>query len=186
MVTFVVDTSSAMSAVDGVGTRLAGVQGALTAALAANAGAQAGLWTVSTADGNTGFTQRIVTGPVNLQARATAIPGALASVTPSGSCWLYGAIQTVYPDAASKVVAGRPNRVVVITASSDSTPGLSRSKLISDVSGVANSGVELDILGLSDDVNSEAMTQVAQAGHGSYTRVAVADLNAKLTALLKA
>ena len=185
VVTFVIDTSAAMAATDGTGTRLAGVQSALTAALAANAGAQAGLWTVSTADGSTGFTQRVVTGPVSEQSRATALPAALAAITPSGSCWLYGAIQTVYPDAAGKVVAGRPNRVVVITASSDSTPGLSRSTLITGITGVANSGVELDVLGLSDDVNSAALTQIAQAGRGSYTRVAVADLNAKLTALLK-
>ncbi len=186
VVTFVIDTSAAMATVDGTGTRLAAVQNAVTTALAANSGAQAGLWTVSTADGSTGFTQRIVTGPVSEQSRATALPGALSAITPSGSCWLYGAIQTVYPDAAGKVVAGRPNRVVVITASSDSTPGLSRSTLVTGITGVANSGVELDVLGLSDDVNTTAMTQIAQAGHGTYTRVAVADLNAKLTALLKA
>ncbi len=192
-VTFLIDSSAEMAVTEGGQTRSAAAGVALTQAFAAVPGAAAGLWTMSGADGSTGFTQRVSTGALTAQSRATAIPQTLADQPSTGNCWLYAAIQAAYLDPGTLPVGGAgpdspgrsATRLVVITASSDATPGLSRASVIAAVAGAAGNGVELDILGIGTDVNAQALSDIAQAGLGGYSELPTAALADRLTTLLR-
>jgi len=84
-----------------------------------------------------------------------------------------GAIQAAYADAVGSAVAGRPNRVIVLTDGLDTTPNLTRATLLGSIGALAaqNKNVVLDVVGLSTDVNAAAMTEIAQAGGGTFTSV---------------
>ena len=128
----------------------------------------------------TGPLTETVTGTTRLKDLTTK----LNAFAPGGDCWSYGALQTGYARAAQDPIAGRRNFVVLITASPDSTPSLSRSKLISSISGSAASAstpVVLDVVGVSDNVSSIAFSDITQAGGGSYSQVDPGDLAGWLT-----
>lgn len=199
-VTFLIDSSAAMAVTEGGRTRAAAVTAALSQAFAAVPGAAAGLWTVSSTDGSTGFAQRVSTGPLTAQSRAAAIAQVLAAQPLTGDCWLYAAVPAAYRDPGTLPTngtggpgngsgadsAGRPaTRLVVITASSDATPGLSRGAVIAAVSGAAGNGVELDIIGIGGDVNALAMSDIAQTGLGGYSALPTSALADRLTTLLR-
>lgn len=192
-VTFLIDSSAEMAVTEGGQSRSAAVGVALAQAFAAVPGAAAGLWTVSGADGSTGFTPRVSTGALTAQSRATAIPQTLADQPSTGNCWLYAAIQAAYLDPGTLPVGGAgpdspgrsATRLVVITASSDATPGLSRASVIAAVASAAGNGVELDIIGIGTDVNAQALSDIAQAGLGNYNELPTAALADRLTTLLR-
>ncbi|SDP11892.1 von Willebrand factor type A domain-containing protein [Nakamurella panacisegetis] len=176
-VTLVLDTSGSMDTVQGNQQRITWMQSAVNAVIGASPSDQFGLWSFSTDDGSSGYTKRVPLGPLTDSiaggTRAAAITSAVNALTPGGDSWTYGAIKAAYADAVDSAVAGRPNRVVVVTDGQDTTPGLSRAALIADVSALAaqNKNVVLDIVGLSADVSADAMSQVAAAGGGKYTQL---------------
>ena len=189
-VTLVLDTSGSMDTVQGNLQRIMWMQSAVNAAVGKSPSDQFGLWSFSTDDGSSGYTEQVPLGPLTdpfgAGTRSAAITSAVNALTPGGDSWTYAAIKAAYTDAVNSAVAGRPNRVVVVTDGQDTTPGLSRAALIADVAALAgqNKNVVLDIVGLSADVNSDAMTQIAAAGGGRYTQLTdLSTLQSTLTGL---
>lgn len=189
VVTVVADTSSAMDQVVGGKNRNEWLQLALQGLAAKSPTADLGLWGVSSAGNDVGYQRLVPTGPltgkVGAQTRAQAWAAAVSALKPAGDSWMYGAIQTSYAEAAGQAVPRRSNVMIVVVAGSDRTPALSRADLLASVSGAAGKGVKLQILGLSGDVNAEAMTQIAQAGGGSYQQITADQLPATLLSLAK-
>ncbi len=190
-VTLVLDHSASMSTVEGNQQRLTWVQKAVNAGIGDSAADLFGLWSFSTGEGTAGYTKVVPLGrlsdAVGGQTRAVAITNAVNGLTPGGDTWTYGTIRAVYGDAISSAVAGRANRVIVLTDGADSTPGLTRAATVATVTALAaqNPSVVLDIIGLSSDVNSAAMTEIAHAGRGTFTALsAISDLQSTLATLL--
>ena len=188
--TLVLDTSGSMDTTEANLQRIMWMQAAVNADVQKNPTGQFGLWTFSTDDGSSGYTKVVGIGPltetVGADTRAATITTAVNSLTPGGDSWTYAAIQAAYSDAVAGAVAGRPNRMIVITDGADTTPSLSRATLLGNIAALAgqNKGVALDIIGLSGDVNGDAMTAIAQAGGGTYTPLnTLADLQPTLLAL---
>ena len=149
-----------------------------------------GAWSFSTEDGPSGYSELVPTGAltdqVNGTTRSAAITSAVKGLTPGGDSWTYAAIQAAYTSAVNSAVAGRPNRLIVITDGADSSPGLSRATLIANITALAAQGknVALDIIGLSTDVNGDAMTEISAAGGGTFTALNnLADLQSTLNSL---
>ena len=188
VVTFVLDDSAQMATDDAGQSRTEWLRAAVEAAMRSHPAADMGLWRVTTTTGSAGFVQEVTTGSLSGQVggttRTSALTTALDGFTSAGDCWLYGAIRAAYPDAATKAVAGRPNIVIVVTASADATPDLPRNEVVAAVAAAAGSGVQLAMLGLSDEVNAEAMTEIAAAGNGSYQRVTGQGLQDAIDSLL--
>lgn len=174
-VTLVLDSSGSMDNTSGTQRRIVWMQAAVTATIAQRPADLFGLYSFSTADGPAGYTSRVALGAladkVGDGTRAAAIDFAVAALTPGGDSWTYGAIRAAYAGAVSTAVAGRPNRVIVLTDGVDTTPDLSRATLLAAIAALAaqNPDVALDIVGLSSDVDTTAMTQIAQSGRGTFT-----------------
>ena len=189
-VTLVLDTSGSMDTVQGNLQRIMWMQAAVNADIQQSPTDLFGLWSFSTDDGSTGYSKLVPVGPltgqVNGSPRSTALTAAVNALTSGGDSWTYGAIQAAYSDAVGGAVAGRPNRVIVLTDGLDTTPNLPRATLLSTIGALSaqNKGVVLDIVGLSTDVNSAAMTEIARAGGGSFTSVTnLSDLKSTLLRL---
>lgn len=176
-VTLLLDTSSSMSTPQGNLQRIMWVQSAVIADIQKSPTALFGLWAFSTHEAATGYALRVSLGaladPVDGQTRAVALAAQINALKPGGDSWTYGAIRAAYAQAVSSAVAGRANRVVVLTDGPDSTPGVSRTALMASIAALAaqNRSVTLDIIGLSGDVNAEALIELAGAGGGSFTPV---------------
>lgn len=176
-VTLLLDTSSSMSTPQGNLQRIMWVQSAVIADIQKSPTALFGLWAFSTHEAATGYALRVslgaLTDPVDGQTRAVALAAQINALKPGGDSWTYGAIRAAYAQAVSSAVAGRANRVVVLTDGPDSTPGVSRTALMASIAALAaqNRSVTLDIIGLSGDVNAEALIELAGAGGGSFTPV---------------
>jgi len=189
-ITLVLDASRSMSIVQRGQRRISATASAVTADVLQSPTAMFGLWTFSTDEATVGYLQRVPLGPltdsVDAGTRATALTTTINGLTPGGDRWLYAAIQAAYTDAALSAVAGRTNRVVVLTDGGDSTPGLSRNLLKAQVAALAarTSSVTLNIIGLSSDVDTAALTEIAGAGGGSFIPVYdLADLQSTLLTL---
>ncbi|MET3806977.1 hypothetical protein ABIB25_003997 [Nakamurella sp. UYEF19] len=190
VITLVLDTSGSMDTVEGGQQRITWMREATTAALAKNPLDFFGLWSFSTQDGAAGYQKLVPTGALTDQigggTRAAVINTSVTGLFPGGNSWTYGTIQAAYTDAVNSAVAGRPNKVIVVTDGADTTPGLTRSALKSTIAALAgqNKNVGLYIIGLSGDVNEAAMTEIAQAGGGNYTSLgSLADLAPALQTL---
>lgn len=176
-VTLLLDTSSSMSTPQGNLQRIMWVQSAVIADIQKSPTALFGLWAFSTHEAATGYALRVplgaLTDPVDGQTRAVVLAAQINALKPGGDSWTYGAIRAAYAQAVLSAVAGRPNRVVVLTDGPDSTPGVSRTALMASIAALAaqNRSVTLDIIGLSGDVNTEALIELAGAGGGSFTPV---------------
>lgn len=189
VVTVIADTSDTMNQVVGGKSRNEWLQLTLRDLATKAPTADLGLWTVSTSDGDLGYKRRVPLGPLNgkigSDLRSKVWTDTLAALRPSGDSWMYGAVQTGYAEASGQVVAGRSNVVIAVVSGADQTPSLSRSTLISTIRDAAGKGVILHIIGLSDEVNADAMTQIANAGGGSYQQITADRLPATLLALAK-
>jgi hypothetical protein len=187
-VTFVLDTSGSMGTIQGNLQRIRWMQSAVNADIQRSPKDLFGLWSFSTQSGSNGYSKLVPVGALTEQLngtpRATTLTAAVNGLTPGGDSWTYGTIQAAYSDAVSTAVAGRPNRVIVVTDSLDTTPNLTRVTLLSAMGSLAaqHKNVVLDIVGLSTDVNSVAMTEIAQAGGGSFR--SVTDLSGLQSTLL--
>ncbi|QNK83373.1 VWA domain-containing protein [Nakamurella sp. PAMC28650] len=176
-VTFVLDASGSMDTVQGNLQRIMWMQAGVNEDILRHPAGLFGLWSFSTAGGPTGYTKLVPVGAlgeqVNGTVRSTALSAAVNALTPGGNSWTYGAIQAAYADAVGSAVAGRPNRVIVLTDGLDTTPNLTRATLLGSIGALAaqNKNVVLDVVGLSTDVNAAAMTEIAQAGGGTFTSV---------------
>jgi len=164
-----------MKTVDDGQQRITWTQNAVYADLQRDPADWFGAWSFSTDDGPSGYTQMVTTGALTDQVggnpRSAAITSAVKGLTPGGDSWTYAAIQASYTSAVNSAVADRPNRVIVITDGLDTSPGLSRATLVADISALAaqNKDVGLDVIGLSAEVNTDAMKEVSAAGGGTYT-----------------
>lgn len=118
-VTLLLDTSSSMSTPQGNLQRIMWVQSAVIADIQKSPTALFGLWAFSTHEAATGYAPRIslgaLTDPVDGQTRAVALAAQINALKPGGDSWTYGAIRAAYAQAVSSAVAGRANRVVVLT-----------------------------------------------------------------------
>jgi len=189
--TLLVDTSESMNTVQGNLQRIRWTQAAVTAAVSKNPQDSFGLWSFSTLEGAPGYDQRVpLGGPVDARdtaARTAALVAAANGLTVGGTSWTYAAIQAAYTDAVTNAVAGRKNRMIVLTDGGDTTPGLSRDALKGSIEALRaqNKNVTLDIVGLSADVTSPALTEIAAAGGGTFTLVDnLADLQLTLLTLM--
>lgn len=189
--TLLVDTSESMNTVQGNLQRIRWTQAAVTAAVSKNPQDSFGLWSFSTLEGAPGYDQRVpLGGPVDARdtaARTAALVAAANGLTVGGTSWTYAAIQAAYTDAVTNAVAGRKNRMIVLTDGGDTTPGLSRDALKGSIEALRaqNKNVTLDIVGLSADVTSPALTEIAAAGGGTFTLVDnLADLQPTLLTLM--
>jgi hypothetical protein len=190
VITLLLDTSGSMDTVEDGQQRITWMQNAVYGDLAQAPTNWFGAWSFSTEDGPAGYSQLVPTGAltdqVNGATRSAAITSAVKALTPGGDSWTYAAIQAAYTSAVNSAVAGRPNRLIVITDGPDTTPGLSRATLVANISALAaqNKNVALDVIGLSQDVSSDAMTEITKAGGGTYTPLnSLADLQPTLNSL---
>jgi len=190
-ITLLVDTSESMNTVQGNLQRIMWTQAAVTAAVSKNQQNSFGLWSFSTREGGLGYDQRVpLGGPAgarNAAARTAALIGAANGLTVGGASWTYAAIQAAYTDAVTNAVAGRKNRMIVLTDGGDTTPGLSRDALKGSIAALRaqNGKVTLDIVGLSAEVTSPALSEIAAAGGGTFTLVDnLADLQPTLLTLM--
>ena len=78
-----------------------------------------------------------------------------------------------YQSASDGVVAGRSNRVVLVTDGVDQTPGVSREQVVAQLTAIQaqGKGVELVILGVGEAAPADALAALAAAGGGTYTPV---------------
>ena len=179
-VTIVIDTSGSMSTLVAGRSRIGWTQSAVAALVGSNVNDQFGLWSFGTGEGSPGYRQEValgpLSGPIGALSRAQAISQALAALVPGGNSYTYATIAAAVADAANATPATVSSRVIVITDGSDSTPHLSRGSLLATVAALhsRNPRLILDIVGLSDEVNVQAMQQIAAAGQGSY--LAITDL----------
>lgn len=190
VITLLLDTSGSMNTVDAGRQRITWMQNAVYGTLARNPANWFGAWSFSTQDAPSGYSELVPTGAltdqVNGASRSAAITSAVKALTPGGDSWSYAAIQAAYATAVNSAVAGRANRVIVMTDGLDTTPALSRATVIANISALAaqNKNVSLDVIGLSGDVNPTAMTEIAQAGGGTFTALnTLTDLQRTLNGL---
>jgi hypothetical protein len=183
-ITFLVDTSASMSTIDDGAQRLTWVKSALSTVVQQRPGVSFGLRTFAT-----GITTSIPVGPaeelINGTPRSSAMVDALNRSIPGGDSYTYGAIRTALNDAATGAAPGT-QRVILLTDGADSTPALTRESIRTAVAGLVASraGLRLDIVGLSPNINTQALTEIATAGGGTFTPVpALADLKSALLAL---
>lgn len=188
VLTFVIDTSSAMATVVAERTINAWVQQSLTAVIISGKTDTIGLWAYGSGLGPTGYLELVPTGPLSekigttprRQNLATAIQG----LHPAGTSYAYAAIIGAVNKAAANPLPGRPNRIIVITGAGDNTPNLPRSAVISALT-AATGKVQLDVIGIGGSVPAESFTAIAAAGGGTYTAVGNApDLQTALDKLL--
>lgn len=189
-VTLVLDTSGSMDTMQGNLQRIMWMQAAVSADIQRSPTDLFGLWSFSTQDGSTGYSKLVpvgaLTDQVNGTRRSEALNAAVNGLAPGGDSWTYGAIRAAYSDAVGTAVPGRPNRVVVLTDGPDTTPSLPRATLLTEIGSLStqNRNVVLDVVGLSTDVDSAAMTQIARTGGGSFTSVTnLSDLQSTLLEL---
>ena len=175
-ITFLVDISMSMRTSTAGAQRLTWVKSAVSTAVQTGSTSWFGFWSF-----NATASQLVPLGPatqpVDGLIRPAAIITAMNALVPAGDSSTYAAIQSAFTDAVDHAVAGRANRLVVLTDGPDSTPGLSRDALKAAIAGLAgrSNGVVLDIVGLSSDVDSTALTEIAHAGGGSFTLVTSLD-----------
>lgn len=189
-VTLVLDTSGSMNTVQGGQQRISWMQSAVNSGVQKNPADSVGLWAFSTHEGSSGYAQKVPLGPLTESlggaTRASQLTSTVNGLTTGGNSWTYGAIRAAFTDAVASAVPGRPNRVVVLTDGADTTPGLSRDALKSAIAGLVaqNRGVTLDIIALSNEVNAQALTEIATSGGGTFTEVDnLADLQSVLLPL---
>ncbi len=190
VITLLLDTSGSMDTVEEGQQRITWMQNAVYGDLAQAPSNWFGAWSFSTQDGPSGYDQMVSTGAltdqVNGATRSAAITSAVKALTPGGDSWTYAAIQAAYTSAVNSAVAGRPNRVIVMTDGADTTPGLSRATLVANIQALAaqNKNVALDVIGLSGDVSADAMNDITKAGGGTYTQLSsLAQLQPTLNSL---
>ncbi|MGI8415198.1 MAG: hypothetical protein ACR2P2_03110 [Nakamurella sp.] len=176
-VTFLVDTASTWSTTVSGKTRTEWLQQALTGVLAKAGTNSIGLWTVSSADGDAGYTSKVATGPlsavVNGSTRSAALTAAVAGLAAAGSRRTYQALPAALTIAAQNSSAAHPQRVILITDGPDQTPGMPRDMVLGQLQTIAtdNPNVHLDILGVGEAAPDDALRAIVTAGNGSYTDV---------------
>lgn len=190
IVTLVVDTSSDMAKELNGESLLAWVKKALPALTDGTVTDQVGLWAY--ADGAiyppSGFPELVPTGPLDKtvkaitlgadgtasgtvdEARSKALTDTIAKLQPQGDRWAYGAVMEALPQAAKAAVAGRQDRVILITSGVDETPGTLRRQVLTAVS-AERGKVQLDVVGLGDAVPVTAYSDIAKATGGQYVPV---------------
>lgn len=176
-VTFLVDTASTWATSVSGKTRTQWLKEALAGVLAKAGTSSIGLWTVSSADGATGYTTKVATGPlagpVNGTTRSAALGTAIAGLTPDGSRRTYQALPAAVAAVAQTSSAAHPQRVILITDGPDQTPNMPRDVVLTQLRTIAtnNPNVHLDILGVGGAAPNDALRAIAGASNGSYTDV---------------
>ncbi len=177
VVGLVVDTSSTMSTVVDGRSRLDYAQEGLRNAVTTLADGNAGLWSFSSTVADQGWLQLVSTGPVSGQIdgspRTDRLAAGIQGLAPGGSRTTYAAVVAAYQSASDGAVAGRSNRVVLITDGVDQTPGVSRAQVVAQLTAIHDQGkgVELFILGVGEAAPAGALAALATAGGGTYTAV---------------
>nr|WP_246232447.1 vWA domain-containing protein [Nakamurella aerolata] len=125
---------------------------------------------------------------VNGTQRSTAIGTAVAELTAGGGNRTYAAVPAALRWLSEHPVDGRPQRVILVTANTDNTPDTSRAQVIAAVQeAIAGQQIRLDIVGVGENAPDQALTDLAQAGGGSYTDVQqTPNLGGALTELVNA
>lgn len=185
------DTSSAWDVTVDGRSRMQWLQEAVSGALSSAGNRSVGLWTTSSRD-DAGYAEVVPAGPmndaVNGTQRSTAIGTAVAELTAGGGNRTYAAVPAALRWLSEHPVDGRPQRVILVTANTDNTPDTSRAQVIAAVQeAIAGQQIRLDIVGVGENAPDQALTDLAQAGGGSYTDVQqTPNLGGALTELVNA
>ncbi len=177
VVTLLQDTSSTWSTVVEGRSRLDYAQEGLRTAVTELAVGNAGLWTASSSAGTAGYSTPVATAPVrdtiDGKAQSTRLNTAIGGLTAGGTRTTYLAVVAAYQAASDGAVPGRSNRVVLITDGVDQSPGVSRDRVVAQLSAIRDQGkgVALVILGVGETAPDGALTALAEAGGGTYTKV---------------
>lgn len=180
-VTVVMDTSATWSTLVGGKSRTDWAREGLRAAVAANSSTQLGLWSFSSTDGADGYLAMVDAGPLTAEVRgrprSQVLAEGIAELGAAGRRTLYAAIPAAVRAAAKTASAQTPHTVIVVTDGPDQTPDTPRSAVIGAVQEAVagNPHVRLVILGVGDKPVPEALTEIAQAGKGSYVEVRTTD-----------
>jgi len=137
----------------------------------------AGLWTAGSSAGTAGYSTPVATAPVrdtvDGKAQSTRLNTAIGGLTAGGTRTTYLAVLAAYQATSDGAVPGRSNRVVLITDGVDQSPGVSRDRVVAQLSAIRDQGkgVALVILGVGETAPDGALTALAEAGGGTYTKV---------------
>jgi len=178
VITMLQDTSATWSTVVDGRSRLDYAQeGLRTAVKELTAAGNAGLWTSGSNAGPGGYGTPVATARVRDTVagtpQSTRLDTAINGLVAGGTRTTYLAVVAAYQAASDGAVPGRPNRVVLIADGVDESPGVSRELVVSQLSAIRDQGkgVQLVILGVGESAPDDALTALAQAGGGTYTKV---------------
>lgn len=168
-VTMLLDGSQSMSADGGDGrSRLDWLKAALDGQTDRALAGSLGLWEFSRRDDGLSYRQLVATGPVRGQ--RAELHRAVANLKPAGGSQLSGSVLAAYRYAAAHYQDGRPNQLVVVTASPiDADSNLDQLKsALKSVSSTLRP-LPIDIVAVGPDPDVAALTDLAKSTGGRIT-----------------